>query len=98
MLTTLGIILSELITNAMKYVFVGREQRLIAIQAAKMAGGERLVFKNNGIVMPETINCGKSSGFGLQLVNMLVSQIHGAVSIGWSAGAAFTIEFPLSEE
>jgi len=44
--------------------------------------------------MPDSIKPGKSPGFGLNLVNILVKQINGTVTLMREKGTAYEITFP----
>jgi two-component sensor histidine kinase len=80
-LQPLGIIINELITNIMKYAFVGRNNGLIRIQVKSK--GKKITFsiEDDGNCMPDTVDFENSNGFGLKLVSMLVTQIDGKISI-----------------
>jgi len=44
--------------------------------------------------IPGTVDLEKTKGLGLHLVNMLVQQINGKVSIARKGGTSFEIRFP----
>lgn len=92
---SLGIILNELLTNAVKYAFVGRDEGEILISGTLKENSAIVTIKDNGIGMPESINIGSSSGFGMSLIEMLVEQIKGTVQIERQNGTKFTLEFPV---
>lgn len=93
MLSPLSIIINELVTNAMKYAFSGRTDGNIHMKASKRGGRVIIVFEDNGEGIPETVTFETSSGFGLQLVSMLVRQLKGSVKIERDGGTRFIIEF-----
>lgn len=95
LLSSLGILLNELITNSMKYAFVGRSEGKIKVTAFKEQDLMIIVFEDTGIGIPEAITLKSSTGFGLQLVNILIRQIHGSVTLERSNGTRFTIRFPI---
>jgi len=92
-LSQLGIIINELITNTMKYAFQGRSGGNIKIKASKEGRMVSIVYNDNGNGLPENVSCETSSGFGLQLVGMLVKQIRGCIRIERNGGTKFIIEF-----
>ncbi len=92
-LSQLGILINELITNAMKYAFIGRSEGIISITAYQKEKKVTIVFADNGVGMPQMISAENSAGFGLQLVEILVKQIHGKSSIEHKNGTTFIIEF-----
>ncbi|HOT44305.1 MAG TPA: sensor histidine kinase [Spirochaetota bacterium] len=94
-LLPLGIIANELVTNAMKYAFTGREKGTITVSALKEGSHAAMVIEDDGIGIPETVNPEQPTGFGLKLVGILVKQIGGAIMTGRPGGARFMITFPL---
>ena len=93
MLFPIGIMINELLTNAMKYAFVGRNKGLLTVSAAKVENRISFSIKDDGVGITDTEET--SNGFGLQLVNMLVKQIRGKVSIKNENGTTFTLEFEM---
>jgi PAS domain S-box-containing protein len=93
LLSPLGIIINELITNAMKYAFEGRSDGVITIVALKRDGLISISFQDNGVGLPETVTFQNSTGFGMQLIAMLVDQINGSIRIERERGTKFVIEF-----
>jgi len=92
-LSTLGIIVNELITNAMKYAFAGRAGGSIDISMSRSGDRMRLTVRDDGIGMPESVEFGNSSGFGLMLVSMLTQQLSGSVRLERGKGTAVVLEF-----
>ncbi len=92
-LSSLGIIINELITNSMKYAFNGRNDGIISVTASKNGKRVSIVYRDNGSGIPETVTFENTTGFGMQLVGMLVGQISGTVVIERDNGAGFLIEF-----
>ncbi len=93
LLSPLGIIVNEFITNAMKYAFAGREDAAIAVTLARQGNRLTLVFEDNGQGMPEGVDAKSTQGFGLQLVEMLVKQVRGSLKMELNRGTRFIIEF-----
>jgi len=93
-LSSIGIIINELITNSIKYAF-NKKKGMISISVHKEDNKGVLIYKDNGIGMPLQNNIDNSSGFGMQLVDILVKQIKGTLVIETTNGTQFTITFPL---
>jgi len=91
-LQPLGIIVNELITNIMKYAFTGRSDGLIEVSLAMPGNCLRLVIKDNGIGIPEPVSFKNSTGFGMQLVDMLASQIGATIKLEREGGTSFVLE------
>jgi two-component sensor histidine kinase len=94
-LSLLGIVVNELVTNAMKYAFVGREWGKIAVSAHLKGNRVALGIGDDGVGVPETIDFENSSGFGLGLVRVLAKQLDASVSIERRKGTLVVIEFDL---
>lgn len=96
LLTPLGIIINELLTNAMKHAFTGRETGQITLDMSEREKRIRIEFSDNGIGIAETANLENSHGFGMQIVCMLVEQMGGTILIERKEGTKFAIEFTAS--
>jgi PAS domain S-box-containing protein len=92
-LSPLGIIINELLTNMMKYAFTGRESGVIKLSAFMRGNRASISLRDNGVGLPESISFENSTGFGLELVNMLVMQIGGSIRIERGEGTRFVLEF-----
>jgi len=92
-LQPLGIIINELLTNIMKYAFTGSSYGVITFNAEVAGNNVVIVIQDNGCGLPESINIGKTSGFGLMLVDILTVQLEATVKIERVNGTKFVIEF-----
>ena len=92
-LSTLGIIINELITNSMKYAFLDRKNCEITLTAAIKENYLLVVFGDNGCGIPESVTFKDSSGFGMQLIDMLIKQLNGSIKIERSSGTRFIMKF-----
>lgn len=92
-LVTLGIIINELITNAMKYAFTGRKTGVLRVSAVNTDRHTRLTVEDDGIGMPEDFDIDSSTGFGLILVKSLCRHIDAQLSIIGQPGTKVIIEF-----
>jgi PAS domain S-box-containing protein len=91
MLSPLAIIINELATNSVKHAFEGRADRRISLVMRKESSCITIVYEDNGIGQPESVNLDKSTGFGMQLVEMLVQQMGGTINIDRQGGTKYTI-------
>jgi PAS domain S-box-containing protein len=103
----LGIIINELLTNIMKYAFVGRTEGTISIELTidqdnKLAsqdaehhnrGTVQLTIQDNGIGLPEGFNPETTKGFGLMLVRMLSGQLGGTFTTESLKGTRSVLSF-----
>ncbi len=92
-LSPLGIIVNELFTNMMKYAFTGRDSGVINLRASMKDNRVKIIIQDNGVGIPEAIDFKRSTGFGLDLVEMLMEQIGGNIKIERGDGTRFVIEF-----
>jgi PAS domain S-box-containing protein len=91
-----GIIINELVTNALKHAFPHESGGTIHIRLVKAGDQEVLLtVEDDGVGIPEGLDPEKSSSLGLELVQTLVEQLKGKVSIESSGGARFSIQIPL---
>lgn len=94
-LSHIGIVVNELVTNAMKHAFHDGQRGTISVSARREDGHAVVVVADDGKGIPEHIKCSSNPGFGLQFVNMLAEQLNGAVHIERDNGTRFRIEFAL---
>jgi PAS domain S-box-containing protein len=92
-LSPLGIIVNELVTNAMKHAFTGKENGAIRVSATAKNNHVTLIVEDNGNGIPESVDMANSCGMGLQLVTMLAAQMDGTIRIDRRKGARFVLEF-----
>ena len=89
-----GIIVNELVTNALKYAFRGRDQGRITVSATRDEKTVTLVVADDGIGIDDSTRREGNAGFGMQLVNNLVGQIGGTIRQEQDKGTRYTIRFP----
>jgi chemotaxis protein methyltransferase CheR len=92
---SIGIIINELLTNIMKYAFIGRSSGTIRISARLKDGLARIVVADDGTGVPQEINFENSPGFGLMLVRTLTDQLGGSIVLARDGGTSITLEFKL---
>jgi PAS domain S-box-containing protein len=89
-----GLILNELISNALKHAFHSREGGQVAVT---LRGGAQdrvhLCVSDNGVGLPPDCDWKQSSTLGLRLVKMLAEQLHAGVEVSSGEGTEFTIIF-----
>ena len=72
-----GLILNELITNALKYAFPGDRRGFVSARLKREGSGVVLEVANDGVELPENFDLAQSPGLGLNLVRMLARQLGG---------------------
>ena len=96
-LTSLGIIVNELLTNVIKHAFPGRSEGHINVSAMKTGSQVAISIQDDGIGLPEDFAIARSSGFGLLLIRALTSQIDGTIRFERGHGTKSILEFELQQ-
>ncbi len=90
----LGLIITELVTNAYKYAFPDGSGGIINIVFGEDQPNHFILrAENNGVPLPEEFDIAKAGTLGLNLVQGLAEQIGGSLSIIGSPHPVFTISF-----
>lgn len=92
----LGLILNELVTNAFKYAYVGRDSGVLRLSLHSLNGrGYAFGVEDDGPGMMDGVDVQKLDSLGMQLVEGLTRQIKGTLLVGRSSlgGAQFSIIF-----
>jgi PAS domain S-box-containing protein len=92
-----GLILNELISNALKHAFPGGRQGDLQILLRESENTEiEIVVRDNGLGLPDNIDIHAPRSLGLDLVNGLVTkQLDGQIEVRRDKGTEFRIKFPL---
>lgn len=90
-----SLIANELITNAMKYAFVGRDRGTITIILSCDDTEVYLQFTDDGVGMPPGDPFGAADSLGLRMVkNFVEYQLRGRIVLGPPPGTRWEIMFP----
>jgi two-component system, sensor histidine kinase PdtaS len=90
----LGLITNELLSNSLKYAFEDRDYGEITISfSRKELGSYKLLIKDTGKGLDETLDIETTKSLGLKLVKTLTRQINGQLNIVSHPGASFEIDF-----
>lgn len=92
-----GLILNELISNALKYAFPEGRRGVIVIHFGHGRAGQLLLScRDDGVGMPEGLNWQTSDSLGLKIVNILAKQLDGNLVVDRSGrGTYFELQFPI---
>jgi PAS domain S-box-containing protein len=94
-----GLIVNELITNALKHAFPDARNGTVRIRFSRVQGADvALTIHDDGIGFPEHFDLSASPSLGLKLVQALVKQIGGTLQIRRDHGTEFTITFRIPDE
>ncbi len=91
------LIINELVTNSLKYAFVGKERGTIHI-SAKQIGNEEIALsvKDDGIGLPPTFDWRNAGTLGLRLISLMVEQLHGSLELNSQNGLETVIQWKSS--
>ncbi len=93
----LGLIVNELVTNALKHAFPGDRSGELRIAFGPASGDRlKLVAADDGVGLPEGLDIRRTASLGLQIITLLSDQLGGTLQVVSSpgAGARFEIVFP----
>ncbi len=89
-----GLIINELVSNALKHAFRKGKEGEITIQLQERDRNRFvLTVSDSGTGFPENIDPRNSPSLGLTLVNSLVEQLDGTIELDRRGGTTFTITF-----
>jgi len=93
-----GLIINELVSNALKYAFAAASKRSLVISLKAVNDNEALLMiRDNGQGLPDDLDVMTSNTLGLKIVKILVTgQLKGIMRARNDNGALFEIHFPLS--
>jgi two-component sensor histidine kinase len=105
----LGLIVNELVTNALKHAFPGNRRGTLQVELGYVRssidaeqgqtldeGLGRLTVQDDGVGMPPGLKFDETPSMGLHLVSVLVEQLRGKLEVETTGGTRVTLEFPLA--
>ena len=90
----IGLIVNELLTNALKYAFPNGQKGTIEISLSEKKGMLQLDVTDNGIGQ-NVEDKAKGTGFGTQLIQLLTKQLDGTMILNTTSGTAVSIQFQI---
>jgi two-component system, sensor histidine kinase PdtaS len=90
---SLGLIVNELLTNAIKYAFPGDRSGVVRIALDSKDGEATLAVSDDGIGLPDVNILESSTTMGMTLIRLLTEQIGGSMSVEVSEGTTFSLFF-----
>ncbi len=93
-----GLIVNEILTNAIKYAFPGNRAGEIRISLKVQNEQISLRIGDNGIGLPADLDPQKMKSLGMKLIQVLTDQIDGEINIERKEGTIYTLSFSESEE
>jgi two-component sensor histidine kinase len=97
-----GLILTELISNAIKHAFPKGRSGSIHVEGGRSGGEITLAVRDDGVGIPEGTEPLRAGSLGLEIVHILTRQLKGKFELdrsggptrGTTTGATFRITFP----
>ncbi len=90
----LGLVLNELISNALKHAFPDGRRGQIRVQLGRCDQDRyRLVVSDDGVGFPADLDFRNAPSLGLQLVCTLVDQLAGTIELIGAPGTTFNVTF-----
>ncbi|WP_044329737.1 sensor histidine kinase [Sphingomonas hengshuiensis] len=94
---SLGLIVTELVINALKHAFPGERQGKIVVQYGSAGDAWHLSIADDGVGMPAQPSA--SAGLGTNIVQALAKQLDAQITVTDTApGTTVTLDHPASEE
>ena len=96
---SLGLIINEIATNAIKHGFTDTQEPILSvkIEEDRKDNQYQITLSNTGNPFPEEIGLDNPQTLGLQLVSLLTAQLGGAIELQRAPHPVFTIRFPKGE-
>ena len=91
-----GLIVTELVTNAVKYAYPAGESGEIRVRLERRGSGAVLFIADDGAGIPDG-QAEAASGLGMRLVRSMVAQVGGEMIVDNGPGARFEITLPHPE-
>ena len=90
-----GLILNEMISNALKHAFKGREKGQIKITFKILKDNTcSLIVKDDGVGLPDNFDVKTSQTMGFQLMRILAQQLEGELVVKQGKGTTLIVTFP----
>lgn len=95
-MTQLGLVINEAVTNAYKHAFVAGQSGKIKLRFIKLATTLLLEIKDNGKGLPTDFNLDKSPTFGLQLIQDFSTRLKAKFHLeSTDTGTLLALEIPM---
>ncbi|MDN3588672.1 histidine kinase dimerization/phosphoacceptor domain -containing protein [Pedobacter aquatilis] len=91
----IGIILNEMVTNALKYAFPNHQQGTITICVKKVNQFVEVEISDDGVGMPMNFDMSNVNTLGINLLEGLTAQLGGSLQLKNKNGLTISLRFPL---
>jgi len=90
----IGLIVNELISNSLKYAFVGKDEGTLDLSLVLEGDAVILCARDDGCGLPEGVRIADAVSLGMVLIRSLTQQLKGQISVLSEEGTAIQILFP----
>ncbi|MEI9919062.1 MAG: tetratricopeptide repeat protein [Bacteroidota bacterium] len=90
----IGLIINELITNALKYAYEGQKEPMLKISLSKTNDMILIEVGDNGLRPLTSASFENGKSFGLKMVNLFVRELKGQIELRNDHGTSFLITIP----
>ena len=89
-----GLLINELVVNAFKHAFNGREQGQIHIRLKEKTGNIELYISDDGRGIPDDFDINQSTSLGMMLIETFRQELGASIEMSNNNGTSFTFTFP----
>jgi len=93
-----GLILNEVISNALKHAFPEGRSGSIRVEASIGESRVTLAVADNGVGLPQDFSIRGTTSLGLHIVDILAKQLRGTTELKTDSGTVFHLSFPEMQE
>jgi two-component sensor histidine kinase len=91
-----ALVVNEILSNAYKYAFKGRESGTIDLSIVQENNRLRITIGDNGVGLPGNFDIGESKSLGITLIRTIVQhQLKGSIRFMSQQGTKISMEFPV---
>jgi two-component sensor histidine kinase len=90
-----GLLITELVTNAIKHAFPDGRSGHIEIEGTCLNGTMQLIVNDDGVGYPAHVDFSGGETLGVTLIRGLTDQLEGTITVDRTGGSRVTISFPL---
>ncbi|MHC0063872.1 PAS domain S-box protein [Nostoc sp. UIC 10890] len=89
-----GLVINELISNALKHAFPNQQAGTISIALRNIGNSIEMTIRDNGIGLPDNLDWKNTDSLGLSLVyDLVIEQLEGDITLERNHGTGFKIQF-----
>lgn len=90
-----GLLVNEIVSNSIKHAFPKGRSGSIHIEIFSEDDHVHLIISDDGIGIPLSVDIKKGTSFGLQLIDMITTQLKGTIDFDTTKGTTIQLLMPL---